>query len=237
MFAPVLMLRRLCKSNRGVAYIEFAMALPILLMASLTGIEVANLVMSHLRVSNISMMTADNASRVRDSIDESDVVELFVGARTSGSSIGFTEHGRIILSSLETSDDGTKQWIRWQRCIGQKNVNSSDGRPMSKAGTAIIDGTEVLAENRTNQSAAPSHWEKQTITGMGPADRQIQAPGGSAVMVAEVVYDYQPVFFDNWLGDTEIKSIMAFNVRQRANQLIRNGGKIQPYSCNRFTQV
>lgn len=229
--------RRLWRADRGVAYIEFALALPVLAMTSLAGVEVANLLMAHLRVSNIAMMTADNASRVRDTIDESDVLELFVGARTSGESIDFTEHGRVILSSLETSDDGTRQWIRWQRCLGQKNVNSSDGSPKGADGTTILDGTEVLATNRTDQSTRPSHWQGQNIVGMGPAGRQIQAPGGSAVMVAEVRYDYQPVFFEEWFEDTEIKSVMAFNVRQRSNQLIRNGGKIQPYSCNRFTQA
>lgn len=231
------LLRRLRHANRGVAYIEFALALPVLLFTSLAGIEVANLLMSHLRVSNIAMMTADNASRVRETIDESDVMELFVGARTSGKSIDFTKHGRVILSSLEVSDDGTRQWIRWQRCLGVKAVNSSDGSPKTARGTTILDGTEVLATNRTDVSPDPSHWEKQTITGMGPPGRQIQAPGGSAVMVAEVRYDYQPVFFNDWFGNTEIKSTMAFNVRQRSNQLIRNGGKMQPYSCNRFTEA
>ena len=41
--------------------------------------------MAHLRVSNIAMLTADNAARVRDSIDEADVIDLLTGAKMSGS--------------------------------------------------------------------------------------------------------------------------------------------------------
>ena len=60
-----------------------------LLTLGLVGLETANFAMAHLRVSNIAMLTADNAARVRDSIDEADVIELFTGAKMTGDSIKF----------------------------------------------------------------------------------------------------------------------------------------------------
>ena len=69
--------------------VEFALSLPVLTTLVLVGLETANLAMAHLRVSNIAMLASDNASRVRDSIDESDVIELLIGAKMTGDSIGF----------------------------------------------------------------------------------------------------------------------------------------------------
>ena len=68
--------RGCARCDSGLAFIEFAMALPVLSTLGLCGLETANLAMAHLRVSNIAMLTADNASRVRDSIDEANVIEL-----------------------------------------------------------------------------------------------------------------------------------------------------------------
>lgn len=233
--------KRLRKSRRGVAYMEFALALPVLLGSGLLGIETINLVVAYLRVSNIAMMTADNASRVRDSIDEADILELFTGAKMSGESIKFGEYGRIILSDLEANQAGTGQWLRWQRCYGKKQVNSSDAFPKTAAGVTIMDGTEMLATDRINPSPAPSSEAKATniagqpLLGMGPAGKQIAAPGGTAIMVAEVAYDYQPVFFKDTMKNITIRSRNAFNVRQRADQVLKNASKIIPMSCNRYT--
>ena len=105
-----------CRS--GVAFLEFAFALPVVLALGLLGLETANYAMANLRVSQIAMLTADNAARVRDSIDEGDIVELFTGAKMSGNNISFAQNGRIILTDLEQTTTGGKQWVRWQRCDG-----------------------------------------------------------------------------------------------------------------------
>ncbi|MGQ0660288.1 MAG: TadE/TadG family type IV pilus assembly protein, partial [Sphingosinicella sp.] len=79
-----------CKSRAlrgctsGLAYVEFALALPVLLTLGLFGLETANFAMAHLRVSNIAVMTADNAARIRDNIDEADVIDLLTGAKETG---------------------------------------------------------------------------------------------------------------------------------------------------------
>src|SRR5687768_7234406 len=85
----------IARDRRGVAFVEFAMALPVLLTLSLVGLELTNYTMAHMRVSQLALGAADNASRVRDTIDESDVSEVFTGVQLAGAGIDFEEKGRL----------------------------------------------------------------------------------------------------------------------------------------------
>jgi len=203
---------RACES--GLAFVEFALSLPVLTTLVLVGLETANLAMAHLRISNIAMLTSDNASRVRDSIDEGDVIELLTGAKMTGDSISFRQHGRIILSSIEPNTAGsggasTGQWIRWQRCDGAKVVTSNYG----------AQGT-----GQTNAS----------LQAVGPAGNQISASSGTAIMLVEVVYDYQPLVSNTIFGARTIRYESAFNVRQRTNQAITNVNSVTPRNCTTY---
>jgi hypothetical protein len=221
----------LLRAKSGVAAVEFAITLPVLLTLGLGGLEVANFAITHLRISNIAMITADNAARVRESIDESDVNELFLGATLAGESIKFKNRGRVILYDLEPSPDGTVQWIRWQRCEGLKVVAPGYGRPKTAAGANITNGTEIFATNRTSVSSAPSSHAASTMTALGPATKQIAAQPGTAVMVAEVIYDYKPLVSNALLSGTQIRYLSAFNVRQRSDHSLRNSTRVTPKSC------
>lgn len=205
-------LKSLVPAQEGLALTEFAMALPVLLTLGLFGMETANLAMAHLRVSNIAMITADGAARVRERIDEADIVQLMTGAKRTGMGIDFADNGRIILSSLERNAAGDGQWIRWQRCDGARSVVSRYG-----------------AEDAGRNDAS--------IQAVGPAGNQISAGADTAVMVVEVVYDYQPLFSAALLGTREIRYESAFNVRQRTDQQLYNGGNLPASvqrTCNRF---
>jgi hypothetical protein len=205
---------RLRRCESGLAFVEFALALPVLSTLVLVGLETANLAMAHLRISNIAMLASDNASRVRDSIDEGDVIELLTGAKMTGDTISFRQHGRIILSSIEPNTAGangasTGQWIRWQRCDGAKVVTSSYGA------------------QGTGQNSA-------TLQQMGVAGSQIAATTGTAIMVVEVVYDYQPLVSSTIFGARTIRYESAFNVRQRTNQAITNVNNATPKNCTTY---
>jgi hypothetical protein len=202
---------RLGACEDGMAFVEFAMSLPVLTTLALVGLETANLAMAHLRVSNIAMLTADNAARVRDSIDEANVIELLTGAKMTGNNIRFRQNGRIILSSIEPNTAGsggtsTGQWIRWQRCDGARNV-------VSRYGT---QGT-----GQTNAS----------LQSVGPADNPISATAGTAVMLVEVEYDYQPLVSSTIFGTRTIRYESAFNVRQRTDQVLKNAGSVTARTC------
>jgi len=203
---------RLRACEGGLALIEFAMALPVLVTLGLVGLETANLAMAHLRVSNIAMLAADNAARVRDSIDETNVIELLTGAKMTGDSIRFRQNGRIIVSSVEPNTAGlngasTGQWIRWQRCDGARNVASRYG------------------PQGTGQNNA-------TLQYVGPATNRISASAGNAIILVEVEYNYQALVSDTIFGPRVIRYESAFDVRQRTNQAITNSTNATIKSCN-----
>lgn len=200
----------LSRDTGGVALTEFAFAAPVLATLGVAGLETAQLAIANLRVTQMAAIVADSASRIRDRIDEADVDDIMTGAKLAGTSIKFPENGRIILSSLELNAAGNGQWIRWQRCDGAKNVQSSYG-----------------AQGKGETDA--------TLPAMGPAGRQIAAPTGTAVMFVEIVYDYQPLVSNRFVGGPRtIRTNVAFNVRQRTDQALTNTGTITGKPCTLF---
>lgn len=167
-------LGKLRRDQRGLAFIEFAYSLPVVLGIGLGGIEVANLAVTRMRISQIGMAVADNAARSGTSnglalakMYESDVADVFEAARIQGTPINFKQRGRVVLSSLQPNAAGG-QWIAWQRCYGDKGFTSSYG---------------VAGQGKTGT----------TFPGMGPASARVTAPPLNAVMFVEVAYDYRAI--------------------------------------------
>jgi Flp pilus assembly protein TadG len=181
-------LSRLVRATRGVALIEFGFALPVVLVFVVGGMELTNYVIVQMQINRIAAMTADNASRLRTPMSESYMNQLFTGVDKAGANINFTQHGRVIVSSVQNNSNSTGQWIRWQRCWGNLNVNSKYG---------------VQDTGKTN-NALP------TINGL-------TAQAGSALIYAEVYYDYQPIISHSFFGSSRITHETAFIVRQRTD--------------------
>ncbi|WP_380786979.1 TadE/TadG family type IV pilus assembly protein [Sphingomonas sp. R86521] len=227
----------------GVALLEFAITLPVVLTLGLYGTETANLALANLRLGQIAAATADNAGRagaVSDpaaALDEADVNEVFAGAKLLGDRINFNQYGRIILSDLEPSSTAGRQWIRWQRCTGALAVSSSYGRPKSANGAIIADGSEMTTPSSDSKST-PTNGTVETPAGMGPVPRQIAASTGSAVMFVEAVYQYQPLVSQSLFGPITIRFNSAYNVRQRTDNRILNAGNMATTAkstCNRYS--
>lgn len=193
--------RRLRRDERGNQIVEFAIVLPALLTLGLGGLELGNFAIANMRCSQIAASVADNAARARDTIDEADVNEIMYGAKLIGAGVNFADNGRVILSSLEQNAAKNGYWIRWQRCFGKKAVASSYG---------------VEGAGNTDSS----------VQGMGPATKQIAPLPGTALMFVEVVYDYQPIVSNRLLGGRVLRYTQAFNVRQRADQALKNAGSL-----------
>lgn len=184
----------LLRDDEGLALTEFAFILPIFLSLGLLGAETANYAVTHMRISQVAMQVADNASRVGEhdvlverKIYEDDINDVFTGADKLGGGLDIMNHGRVILSSLEQNSDGG-QWLHWQRCRGVKNHTSSYG---------------VAGDGETGTS----------FPGMGESGKEITASSGNAVMFVEVVYEYQPITPIGELNNAVISYTAAFNVR------------------------
>lgn len=187
--------RRLSRSVSGVAAVEFALSLPVMLSLGLWGAELGNLAITHMRVSQLAMQLADNGSRIGDvsmleslRIYESDINDMLVGAKIQSGKLNLFEHGRVIISSLEVvpSSEST-QYIHWQRCMGKRTVQSAYG----SEGTGL-DGT---------------------LNGMGPTGEEVTASKGDAVIFVEISYEYQPLVSSRFVPNRIISTTATFNVR------------------------
>lgn len=206
--------RFLRRDDRGVAMVEFAFSLPVLLVLSMAGLECANLALAHMRVSQATMLIADNAARVRTSIDEADINEIMTGADLATESLKLKANGRVFLSDLEPNgktDSNAGNYIRWQRCWGGGAFTSSYG----------------VAGNGANDASMKF--------GMGPgttAASKVAPASGSAVMFVEVAYNYQPLITDTLFGRKIIRYTSAFNVRERTDQEVKNAGPSAIATCS-----
>lgn len=186
--------RSLLRDNRGVAIIEFAMCVPVLLILVIYGIELANYLIVRQRVSQLALQVADNSSRIgvesvmtNVPITETQINDLMLGAKLQSGGLEVERNGRIILSSLETNASGG-QWIHWQRCFGAANHASSYG----KEG----DGATGNA-----------------FKGMGRPGELVVATESVPVMFVEVAYNYTPAISASFAPQAVIRESAALAVR------------------------
>jgi hypothetical protein len=207
--SPARWIASILREKSGIAMTEFAICLPALCVLIMGGLELGNTTLAYMRVHNIAIKTADNAARVRISIDEADINEIFAGAKLMGAPIDFAQNGRIILSSIEpvmntaTPPQVVNQYLRWQRCTGANAANSTHGAEGTGAtGTAQAAGYGV------------------------PGGARITAAAKTAVMLVEVVYTYQPLVSNRWFGSRTIKSVQTITVRERTDQVLKNASNL-----------
>lgn len=199
-------MQSLLTDRSGLALVEFAYSLPLVLMLGVLGIETANLAVTNMRVSQIALNLADNASRVGErtalatqQLREADINDVLQAVRLQGEKMELTRRGRITLSSLEADNGGTQR-IHWQRCVGLRSGVEFD----SRYGTAPVNaGTQP----------GPSFAGTVMPNGMGPATRRVRAPNNSGVMFVEINYEYLPIFDLFGTAPSHIHYTASFVVR------------------------
>ena len=193
---PLRRLLGLARARSGVAMTEFALSLPLLMGVGLWGAEAANQAIVQMRLGQVAVQIADNASRIGDNsalekrrIYESDINDLLIGSNIqAGLKLQLYDHGRVIISSLEVVPDSEDtQYIHWQRCKGRKVQASSYGEQ-----GAGLDGS---------------------LSGMGPPGEEITAFDDEAVIFVEIAYDYQPLIGEAFTYAETLTATAAFNVR------------------------
>jgi Flp pilus assembly protein TadG len=191
---------RRCRS--GVATIELAICLPVLVTLGMYGTEIAYMAAANMKVSQLALSVADNASRlgqtdnsaVTPTVTEADVDSIMFGALQQGSTFDFENKGRVILTSLERDAFTGKQFIHWQRCVGNLSRTSSYGN-----------------DTTNNGLVGP------TLAGMGAVGHRITANDGTAVMFAEVYYNYTGLFGTFFSRNMVFKQEAGFIVRDDRN--------------------
>lgn len=211
-------LAQLRGNHSGMAMVEFALCLPFLVMATMAGTELTNFTTTKMRISQLALQVADNASRIgtgtvlsNKTISEKQINDLLTGANLQAGKLGLLANGRVIISSLQPTTTANKYVIKWQRCKGIKAATSSYGT----AGTTQIDG---IVANGTN----------------------ITPPSDGAVMFVEINYTYQPLVMSKFAPTTTIKEIAAMTVRDNRDYTggtdgIYNTEGATPSSCSTYS--
>ena len=155
---------RLWRDRRGLAFIEFALMLPIMILVIMGGLEVMNFAMTHQKINRMAMTAADLTARNRKRIDEADMAVIMQGALMASGLNDFDAQGKLIVSSITRNTADTGQWIRWQRCQG------------SRLTTRSHYGEEGAGE---------------TDASLGPLNG-ISLPDSVNIIYAEATYRYRP---------------------------------------------
>ena len=205
----------LWKGKGGLAAMEFALGAPMLMVLGGYGVEVANLAITNMRVSQFALQLADNAARIGVNsglssfqVREADINDVMQGLRLFSANTDLAEHGRVTLSSLEntqqTWDTAPAQRIHWQRCLGQRG-GTNDTAYDSAYTTNKTDGTVASQANQGTDATG----------GIGPTGAKINAPTNSAVMFVEVNYEYQPLFGSLFVSRTRLHYTASAIVRDK----------------------
>lgn len=189
--------RALSRDTSGLALLEFAFTLPILLAMSLTGAELTNYIITRMRVSQMALHLADNAARIGSGsqleakkITEADINDLFTGAQLQSGELDLRLNGRVILTDLEPTASGASTYkIGWQRCYGAK--------------------TDYTAKY------PPSTANKASLDGIGPDGRKTIAPDGGVAMFVELYYEYKPLVQSSLAPSANMIEIASMMVRDR----------------------
>lgn len=201
---------RLSRDQSGLAMVEFAISLPFFIGLTVGGVEIANYASIVMQLNQIALHTADNAARIGTRtpnadriITETQINDVFAGAMREGKRIKLAANTLIILSSFEGvvpfSTTLPRYRIRWQRCGGEMtSFRSNYGTP-----------------NDTT-----------SVTGIGPAGRQVSPPPGGSLMFVELQYQYKPMIVNGFtrITDHTIDQVASMVVRDARDLVGPAGG-------------
>lgn len=119
--------RQFCRNRDGVALVEFAMALPVMLVAYMGTVEVVQLVMINRKVTQLTSALGDLTARVQ-TVAPADIENIFNASETILMPYD-ARNAQMVIASLVIDATGTKAVVCW-----------SD----QKRGTAPARGTTVV---------------------------------------------------------------------------------------------
>jgi len=190
-----LLARRRRDAARPQVQWNWALALPFLMgLARSAGAEVVSLAITHVKLNQLAITVADNASRAEQAqvncaprFREADANEVFQAARLQAEDLDIPNRGRVILSSLRR--------------------NTDEGRAIAVA--ALLGKTTWPSRYGTQGTGASG----TAFQGMGYTTTKMTADASAAIMFVEVAYDYKPFFLGSILSPKVIRKEAALYVR------------------------
>lgn len=113
---PFSTFRRQLRSDHANVAVEFALALPVLLLMFLASAELGRFVLLHQKVDRVAVTISDLVARA-ETISESELDDIFNAATQVAEPFDLSGRGRVVVSSIINSD-GSGETIAWQRAGG-----------------------------------------------------------------------------------------------------------------------
>ncbi len=157
-------LRKLRRDNRGVAAIEFALLLPMLLVLLIGCLEVTFKIWSTQKAEKLAVTLADVIAQSK-AVTFADLEKLTDAVDKIMDPFPFGNNGKVIISSVYVAEDETEPEVLWQ-C-----TNLPMGSTYSATSDVGVKGEEATL---------PADFETEMV----PKDN---------VIVAEVFYTYHPI--------------------------------------------
>ncbi len=125
MTGVALFLRKLAADKSGLAFLEFALSLPLFLGFALSGIECGNYIMANNRVQRLTTMSADLVAQSGTGsvgVSEGQIYDLFSALDLTAKPFDIRNHGRIVITGVKGTDNDNNNVIEnrilWQRFDG-----------------------------------------------------------------------------------------------------------------------
>lgn len=205
--------------GRGMAAVEFALSLPFLVMVTMSAAELTSYTTTKMRVSQLALQIADNASRIgtgtvlsNKTISEKQINDLLTGASIQAGKLNLFANGRVIIRSIQPAPTAGKYVVKWERCKGMKSYTA----------------TTYPAAGTTERNTGSTNVFKVT------------PPANGAVMFVEIVYNYRPLIGASFINMLEIKEIAAMTVRDNRDYTggtngIYNTEGVTASSCSTYS--
>ncbi|MBX6322634.1 MAG: pilus assembly protein [Rhodospirillaceae bacterium] len=155
-------LRRFAADRRGIAIVEFAALLPVLVVAFFGCFEAARYILTNLKIDRVAGETADLVSQL-DSVSTAELTDLFYAGEDIMTPFDGTQNGRlddgiIIVSDVYCQPNANPSWkcptnapakVSWQRNDGgglaaTSKIGSVGGDATLPTGLTLGQGEDVI---------------------------------------------------------------------------------------------
>ena len=110
--------------DRGNVVVEFALALPVLMLLFLASAELGRFVLLNQKIDRVAITMSDLVARA-ETISEADLDDIFSAAAHVAEPFDLGDRGRVVISSV-TNADGSGATIAWQRAGGGSFIKASN---------------------------------------------------------------------------------------------------------------
>ncbi|MET0370983.1 MAG: TadE/TadG family type IV pilus assembly protein [Sphingobium sp.] len=218
---------RLWADRSGISAVEFALCLPFVVTATMTGAELTNYTTTKMRISQLALQVADNASRIgtgtvlsNKTISEKQINEILTGSNLQSGKLAVFTNGRVSISSLQPGTTTNTYVVKWQRCKGAKTVPTFT--PAYFAATPTTNRADTVGGAANPYNVIP--------------------PTNGAVMFVEIYYLYQPLIASTFIptANLNIRETAAMTVRDNRDYTggtngIYNTEGVTAASCSTFS--